>query len=80
MKHLVSLVVTLSSPHLRPPVILDRYMKSFYENIKNISSDLFILNLSGGFNDFLVPPYLTISTNGLDVIVGDFDDFFKNNF
>ncbi|KAL3272555.1 hypothetical protein HHI36_014026 [Cryptolaemus montrouzieri] len=58
----VQIVITLASPHKRSPIILDEYISSFYENVKDpIRPNITFINLSGGYSDLLVPTTLTDS-------------------
>lgn len=71
---LIPLIITLATPHKRPPANLDGYVHSFYNRISNISNipeKSSIISISGGFNDFLVPSYLSgvKGNNNLHVVV-----------
>lgn len=69
----VSLMITLAAPLKRPSIILDYYMNHFYNDYRNTKNNhTFIISISGGYSDFLVPPYLTDikEYNSLHVVVG----------
>lgn len=61
----IQLVITLATPHGRPPVIFDRQMINFYDNLQKSSelSDSTVINLSGGYNDLLVAPHLSYTSS-----------------
>lgn len=62
---LIPIIITLSSPHVRPPVLLDIFMEKFYSKLQNFNSihvngnSSTIISISGGYYDFLVPAGLT---------------------
>ncbi|GJQ72189.1 hypothetical protein Trydic_g3281 [Trypoxylus dichotomus] len=62
---LISLVITLASPHKRPPLFFDSYLYNFYTDIKSWDNKMnkTFIAVSGGFSDFLVAPHLTSSTH-----------------
>lgn len=53
------MILTLGSPHQRPPIILDKYMYNFYKKIESNNSVVPTISISGGQYDFLVPSFLT---------------------
>lgn len=53
------LLITLATPHVRVPVIFDTYMSDFYNNLQNPSDATTTISVAGGYNDFLVPSYLS---------------------
>lgn len=56
----INIVITLSSPHRRSPVILDLHMDQFYNSLDHpINPNITFINLSGGYKDWLVPTTLT---------------------
>ncbi|KAJ8975495.1 hypothetical protein NQ317_016371 [Molorchus minor] len=60
--NLVSLLITLATPLKRAPFIWDSHMHDFYENkVWKIdeSVNTTVISVSGGYNDFLIPSYLT---------------------
>lgn len=67
---LVPIVITLSSPILRPSIMFDYNMHRFYKNIEYDLNNTIIISLNGGYNDFLVPSYLTKGA-GLNVVVSN---------
>lgn len=59
------LVITLATPHKRPPAIFDNYMANFYKNMESHTSNkTIIISIAGGYNDFLVPSYLSQLNGG----------------
>ncbi|XP_018322176.1 GPI inositol-deacylase [Agrilus planipennis] len=56
------LVITLATYHTRPPLAFDWYMSDFYKQIEqgvDLSRNTTLISIAGGFNDLLVPTYLT---------------------
>ncbi|RZB38772.1 GPI inositol-deacylase [Asbolus verrucosus] len=57
---LVPVVLTLASPHKRPPLMLDSFSRDFYDGVeKSATLNTTIISISGGYSDFLVPSFLT---------------------
>nr|CAI5842301.1 unnamed protein product [Callosobruchus analis] len=56
---LISAVITLASPLTRPPFFLDYHIKKFYDGgFNNVPDNTSLISLSGGYSDFLIPPFL----------------------
>lgn len=66
---IVPLIITLASPHSRPPLMLDSYMLDYYHRIRmgNKAVNSTIVSLSGGYNDYLIIPFITTATY-LDIL------------
>ncbi|KRT81140.1 hydrolase, partial [Oryctes borbonicus] len=60
---IISLILTLASPHKRPPLFFDSHLYNFYKDIESWDNKMntTFITVSGGFNDFLVAPHLTSS-------------------
>ncbi|EFA08175.1 GPI inositol-deacylase-like Protein [Tribolium castaneum] len=56
---LVPIVLGLATPHRRPPLQLDSFSYDFYKNIDTKNSSTTFVSITGGYNDFLVPSFLT---------------------
>lgn len=58
--NLVSLLITLAAPLKRSSIILDYHINRFYNDYRGTNSNnTLIVSISGGYSDFLVPPYLS---------------------
>lgn len=62
----VDLVITMSAPHLRPPINLDPGTEKFYKDIKKVwepRADYLlnktVITVGSGFNDRLINTHLT---------------------
>nr|CAH7751656.1 unnamed protein product [Callosobruchus chinensis] len=59
---LISAVITLASPLTRPPFFLDYHTKKFYDGgFDNVPDTTSLISLTGGYSDFLIPPFLNKS-------------------
>ncbi|KAK5640976.1 hypothetical protein RI129_009523 [Pyrocoelia pectoralis] len=60
-ENIVSLIITLATPHSRPPLMLDSYMFDYYHKLQvtNKADNSTIVSLSGGYNDYLITPFIT---------------------
>ncbi|KAF5288458.1 hypothetical protein FQR65_LT02110 [Abscondita terminalis] len=71
-KSVIPLIVTLAAPQARPPLMIDSYMSNYYNEMQKSSdaSNSTIVTISGGYNDFIIVPFITSSTcvNCLHVI------------
>ncbi|KAG5877044.1 hypothetical protein JTB14_006524 [Gonioctena quinquepunctata] len=57
---LVPLVITLATPLKRPALIQDYHLGNFHSgNISVVPEDTTVISLSGGYRDFLIPPFMT---------------------
>uniref|UniRef100_A0A1Y1N8T0 GPI inositol-deacylase n=1 Tax=Photinus pyralis TaxID=7054 RepID=A0A1Y1N8T0_PHOPY len=58
---IVPLIITLAAPHSRPPLMLDSYMLDYYHRIRTVNKAVnsTIVSLSGGYNDYLITPFIT---------------------
>lgn len=64
--NMVPVLITLASPLARSPLVLDYHLQTFYDVLNDeASSTTTIINLSGGYKDFLVPTFLTRMKNVL---------------
>ncbi|CAG9863163.1 unnamed protein product [Phyllotreta striolata] len=62
---LVPILITLSSPMKRPPLLFDYHFNRFYDNILNERlNSTTLVHVNGGYRDLLILPFLT--KNNLD--------------
>lgn len=71
----VDLLITLGSPHYRPPINMDWYIAKYYKDLKDKSemyggNNLTIITIGGGNHDRLVNSGLTVAhNNSINVVV-----------
>lgn len=86
----VDLIITLSTPHLRPAVVLDWQVLKFYQEVdkvwnprKDYLLNKTVITIGSGYNDILVNTHLTQSSyTNLHVVVSILKifEFFSKNF
>ncbi|XP_066139932.1 GPI inositol-deacylase [Euwallacea fornicatus] len=67
-KHLVSIFIALASPLAREPVYFDRYASSFYASSSFNQTNITSVSIAGGYSDILVPTYLTINQDSINLV------------
>ncbi|KAF5293758.1 hypothetical protein FQA39_LY03243 [Lamprigera yunnana] len=64
-KNIIPLIITLASPHARPSLMLDPFMDDYYHRIQsnNTLVNNTIIAVSGGYNDYLMTPFIAAFQN-----------------
>ncbi|XP_044252309.1 GPI inositol-deacylase [Tribolium madens] len=65
---LVPIVLGLAAPYRRPPMQMDSFSYNFYKNIDTRNSSTTFVSITGGYNDFLVPSFLTKLDGSINVV------------